>query len=491
MPKESLTDRRVAAAVAEPGKRLEIWDAKQGGLCLRVTDRGVKTWVFRYRRADGRQPRFTIGKAPGVSLKDARLRAAQLARDIALGQDPATKRRHERAFAAGALRTFDDLADLFEARCASGEWMPKNKRKRPITLRTEKDVLRLHLRPTLGKMPYPAVTKADVRLLLRKLTGRGLGAQANRAHALIRQVYNFAIAEDLVVLNPTTGVVQPAPHNVRKRIWTDAELRAMWQALSDPDALIDEEGREVPVTEIMALALKVTAVLGQRRQEIAGMRVAELDFEARTWTIPDWRMKGGRDHLVPLPDAAVVLIKRAIAVTNAGRNSQSEYVFRTTWEDERPLEPNSMSRGMLRVTRALGIQNATVHDLRRTMSTIMTSERLKISHFIRSEVLSHVTSGGGAAVSSAHYDVNSYVSEKRAALQNWSNLLMRIVGEQDPDMIGSSGPDYELGGSFDEPAQIADFLRQKVAHNPQLRQALIAELLGRSLTAHPSELQVG
>lgn len=159
-------------------------------------------------------------------------------------------------------------------------------------------------------------------------------------------------------------------------------------------------------------------------------------------------------------------------MTNAGRNSQSDYVFRTTWEDERPVEPNSLSRAMLRVTRALGIPNATVHDLRRTMSTTMTSERLKVSHFVRSEVLAHATSGGGAEVSSLHYDFNSWVSEKREALDKWARLLMKIVGEQDPDMAGAA--------SASETSAVAEALLQQVAANPELRKAVIAELLERS-----------
>jgi len=478
MPQEMLTDRRVAAAAAKPGKRLEIWDAKQGGLCLRVTDRGVKTWVYRYRLADGRQPRFTIGKLLGTSLRDARLRSAELAGAVASGEDPAAKRRKDRAFATSALRTFNDLADLFETRCAAGEWMPKGKRKRPRTLLDENNVLRLHIRPTLGRTPYPAVTKADVRELLRKMTARGIGAQSNRTHALIRQVFNFAISEDLVVVNPAIGVNQPAPNTPRKRIWTDGELRATWAALTDYDVIIDQNGEHVPITEIVALALKLTAVLGQRRQEISGMRVDELDLVARVWVIPAGRMKGNRDHLVPLPDAAIVLIKRAIEVTNAGRNSQSDYVFRTTWEDERPVEPNSLSRAMLRVTRALGIPNATVHDLRRTMSTTMTSERLRVSHFVRSEVLAHATSGGGAEVSSLHYDFNSWVSEKREALDKWARLLMKIVGEQDPDMAGAA--------SASETSAVAEALVQQVAANPELRKAVIAQLLERSFSSSAS-----
>lgn len=429
MAKEVLTDRSVAGAKAEPGKRLEIWDAKMPGLCLRVTDSGVKTFVYRYRAADGRQPRFTIGKLPAITLKDARDRAADLARDVAKGGDPATARRKARVAATGPLRTFDDLADLFEKRCASGEWMPKGKKKRVRTLETEKLVLRLHIRPTLGKMPFTAVAKADVRALLRKMTARGIGAQANRTHALIRQVYNFAISEDLVAVNPVAGVLAPATNNARSRVWTDAELKTLWLALTDYQNIVDVDGKRVALTEIMALAMKLAAVLGQRRQEISGMEIGELDLDAKTWTIRAERMKGNRPHLVPLPDEAVALIKRAIEVTNTGRNSQSQFVFRTTWEEERAIEPGSLSRAMLRVTRALRIKNATVHDLRRTMSSTMTSERLKISPFIRSEVIAHATTGGGAAVSSIHYDFNSYTSEKRDALDRWARLLMVIVGE--------------------------------------------------------------
>jgi len=429
MSKMMLTDRSVAGAEALPGQRLEIWDTRMLGLCLRVTDTGVKTFVYRYRAADGRQPRFTIGKVPSITLKDARDMAADLARVVAKGGDPATDRRKARIFAAGPLRTFEDLADLFEKRCASGEWMPKGKRKRQRTLDDENSVLRLHIRPTFGKMPYTAVGKPEVRTLLRKMTARGIGAQANRTHALIRQVYNFAIAEDLVTVNPATGVNQPATNNARSRVWTDAELKLAWAALADFENILDEDGKRVAISEIMALAIKLCAVVGQRRQEVSGMAVSELNLVAKTWTIPARRMKGNRDHLVPLSDAAVAIIKKAIEVTNRGRNSESAFVFRTSWEDERAILPGSLSRAILRVTRALKIKNATAHDLRRTMSTTMTSERLKISPFIRSEVIAHATTGGGAAVSSMHYDVNDYVSEKREALDRWARLLLIIVGE--------------------------------------------------------------
>lgn len=353
MHKTTLTDRTVAAATASQGQRLELWDARQSGLCLRVTDRGVKTWVYRYRTPDGRQPRHTIGKMPAVTLKDARTLAATLALEVATGGNPAVERRRERAFAAGSMRTFDDLADLYEKRCASGDWMPKGKRKRKVTLLTEEGVLRRNIRPIFGKTPYTSIAKADVRALLRKMTSRGVSAQANKTHAVIRQVFNFAISEDLIATNPAFGVSQPAEVKARVRIWTDAELKRVWTALSDYENIFDEDGVRVTISEMLVLALKLAMVLGQRRGEIIGMEVAELDFAAKTWTIPAGRMKANRPHLVPLSDTAIGLIKKAMEVTNRGRNSQSDYVFRTTWETDKPVEPASMTRAMKRVSSAL------------------------------------------------------------------------------------------------------------------------------------------
>ena len=101
-----LTDRAVAAAKADGG-RLELWDLRSPGLCLRATDRGVKDLVYIAGRApDGRQPRFTIGKFPSIGLKDARVRAAELERGVALGGDPAMERRAARTEIKEAPKTF-------------------------------------------------------------------------------------------------------------------------------------------------------------------------------------------------------------------------------------------------------------------------------------------------------------------------------------------------------------------------------------------------
>ncbi|HEX4709922.1 hypothetical protein [Phenylobacterium sp.] len=51
-----------------------------------------------------------------------------------------------------------------------------------------------------------------------------------------------------------------------------------------------------------------------------------------------------------------------------------------------------------------------------------------VKPFIRSKVLGHTDAGGGAQVTATHYDANSYIREKRAALDRWQGLLRTIVG---------------------------------------------------------------
>lgn len=431
MPKLVLTDKSVASARAEVGDRLELWDLRTPGLCLRVTRRGAKTWIYRYRTPDGRQPRFTIGKMPSISLKDARERALELDRDVALGGDPATVRRAARVEAQDAIRTFDDLAEAYFAACASGEWKPKGKRKKAHVIEGEKDRIRLHVQPVLGKVPYAAVTRPDVKTLLRAMIAKGIGTQTNLTQAIIRQIYNFAISDDLALVNPATGFAPFADSVPRSRIWSDDELVSLWAVLDDPTGLVDDDGKPIHVSEAMRIAIKLLAILGQRRTEVIGMERRELDFLAKTWLVDAKRMKGSKAHMVPLPEAAIPLIKRAIQIADTDRSEPSAYVFPTDRKEDRAVHPASVTHALTRLKVGLGIRGPTVHDLRRTMSTNMTSERCGVTPFIRSKVLGHIDAGGGAVVSSVHYDFNTYIVEKRRALRAWCTLLLKIVAGEE------------------------------------------------------------
>jgi hypothetical protein len=102
------------------------------------------------------------------------------------------------------------------------------------------------------------------------------------------------------------------------------------------------------------------------------------------------------------------------------------------------VRSDSITHAMRKVIPALGLSNLTVHDLRRTGSTTLTPERLRMTPFIRSKVLGHRTdAGGGASVSMLHYDANEYVIDKRDALERWATLLTEIVGDRGPDLAAN------------------------------------------------------
>jgi len=149
-------------------------------------------------------------------------------------------------------------------------------------------------------------------------------------------------------------------------------------------------------------------------------------------------MKSGRPHQVPLPPHSVELIRKAITLSGLPADRMSGPVFHDPRDTTKPMKPAALTRAMDRLRELIGVEDLTVHDLRRTGSTALTSERLRVSPLIRSKVLGHSSdTGGGAQVSSVHYDVNEYMFDKRNALRAWEALLLQIV-QQRPDTSGTS-----------------------------------------------------
>jgi integrase len=458
-----LTARFCASAKPKTGKdgrpvQTGYPDDDPRGLELRVSAEGRKVWTFRYRTLAAVQRRINLGTfVPGeeedeqrerrpdepelLTLKAARREARRIRALVEAGGDPAVERQQRKEKArAETLVTFNDLADAYIADSESGLWAPRGRKKRPRTMRDEKGSLDRHVRPALGKLPIEAVDRKAVKRLLAQMKAKGIGAQTNRAHAVVRQVFAYAITErERVENNPAIGLGTPAGIKRRSRTASDEELKLVWEALMDPSAYnlppkkAGDEPRALYLSRPMAILLQLSAILLQRRQEVAGMALAELNLTACTWLIPAERAKNHTEHLVPLPPRAVELIKEAIQIAREAPQANekpSPYVFPGHWDRAKHVRPDSVTHSLRDVCASRGITGLTVHDLRRTGSTAMTSERLNISPFIRSLVLSHTAdSGGGAVVSRSHYDANSYVAEKRRALEAWERLLRHIVGE--------------------------------------------------------------
>jgi len=149
-----ITDNWLRTVEIPTTGRLEIWDAKESGLVLRLTAGGA-TWSVRARTRDGKRTRPKIGTYPAMSISAARKRARAVLVDIQGGADPVAAKqtaRAEREARAGLPTVGDRIADWQKARAK--DW---SKRYAAEVAR----IIKADIPPSLAKRPLAETTRAD------------------------------------------------------------------------------------------------------------------------------------------------------------------------------------------------------------------------------------------------------------------------------------------------------------------------------------------
>lgn len=381
-----LTDTKVASIKPPATGQVEYPDAKVTGLRLRVGAGGAKTWTLR-RRVGSKVINRKIGTYPATSLAKAR--------ETALGMIEALE-------ASGSTEPLDRTF-----RQAAERWIEDRKRPSLITRQLE-----LHVYRTWGERRLMDIKRADVRDLIRGLEGEVL---PNRVLATLKSIFTHAVKQDWLEHSPADHIDKPKAEAARERVLSMDELACVWRAaglLGYPAG---------PWARVLMLT-------GQRRSEVAGMRWGDLDLDAGTWTLTASHTKAKRATLVPLPAAALAIIRDLPRI--------GDYVFGTS--------ANTPMRGFAREKAQLdtwleskgeGLGEAwRFHDLRRSAATHMV--RLGIPELVVSRVLNHTVTG----VTGKHYALHSYAPEKRHALDTWAAEIDRAVnGERGGNVVRFNG----------------------------------------------------
>lgn len=143
------------------------------------------------------------------------------------------------------------------------------------------------------------------------------------------------------------------------------------------------------------------------------MRWQEVDTDKAIWTIPGERTKNRRVHEVPLSKLAIeVLTGSEVYGCRAFVFGSGDGSF------------SGWSRAKKRLDRTSGVENWTLHDLRRTFVTEIAE--LGVQPHIIEAIVNHM-SGHKAGVAGV-YNRATYANEKRAALDRWAAEVGRIVG---------------------------------------------------------------
>ncbi|MGK7864679.1 tyrosine-type recombinase/integrase [Falsiroseomonas sp. E2-1-a4] len=286
-----------------------------GGLLLEVRPSGARMWLVRLT-VDGKRRDVGLGGYPGVSLKEAREKAAAARKIAADGGDPVVERERlereqaaqRKAAAEAETRTFRTVALACIEAEAPG-W--KNERTELIWHNS----LERWAFPELGKMPVAEVDRAAVLRAVgevwrtRPATGRKV---VRRIAAILRYAaaHGWRANDNPADARMLRYAGLPALAGGRKQPslpW--ARLPAFMAAL---DAM----------PGLGALALRLVVLTALRSGEVRNARWSWLSFDGvPTLTVPGEVMKGKKTgevmpHRVPLSDAALETLARAYGEAN-------------------------------------------------------------------------------------------------------------------------------------------------------------------------------
>jgi integrase len=312
-------------------------------------------------------------------------------------------------------RTVETVGNAYFTAAQKGRHKPKGRPRAASTTRVDRGYFDRVALPAIGEVPIVEVTRELVQDHVDRLADTATVSAARGFLKVVRQILAFAEYRGLVTGN-VCRFVEASDYDGRDRVLSDDELRAIWDAADMSNAL--------GFGQAYAIVIRLCMVTGQRRAEVAEATLSEFDLEQRTWLIPSERRKTNRAHMVPLSDMAVDLIRDALALR---RNSNSAFLFPSPRSvSDAPVSSDVASRCFAALAEYAGVENARLHDLRRSCATCLTSERIGVPRHTVSQVLGHHDSAGGAAATSV-YDRHSYLPQKRQALDAWAALLAEIV----------------------------------------------------------------
>lgn len=413
-----LHPRTIGSLPLRDGRLTEYRDGLLPGLMLRITPTGHRSLSVRYRRGGrrGAYRRITFGAIGKVGLARARKLARGVFADLAAGRDPTAERRRELA-RSSLPGTVEDLV----AHCL------ERLELRASTRREWERIAAIEIGPALGQRPAGELTRGEVRLWLSGIAGRSKHV-ANSSFRILRRIYSWALAQELVEASPCAGLGAPAPE-VRNDRWLHPhEIRALWKALGDvaPGSVYPDVVRLLLLT-----GLRRGEALAGRREEFH-----DLDASDARWIVPAARMKNGIEHLVPLSRQAASLVKRRLEAVPGvhvfpGLGEDRPACWRTAFVELLRGRMLELVREELENPKA-EIPRWTIHGIRHTIATHL-QDSLRVADDVVALILGHRPPGLSDA--DRIYLRGRKLDERRRALQRWADWLERTAAAKPEEKV--------------------------------------------------------
>ena len=368
------------------------------GMYLVVQPSGTIVFRLDYRM-NGRRETVTLGRygAAGISLARAREKLIDAKRAITEGRSPAQEKQREKR----RLKEAKSFGEFAERWFQEGRMADSTKAMRRAIY--ERDLL-----PKYRNRLLTEITAEDLRALCAAVKERGAPAVAIHVRDIVKQIYGFAILHGEKVHNPAedVGPASIAHFVPRDRSLSPSEIRIMLNQLE-----------HVATLPTIRLGMKLFLLTMVRKSELQDATWDEVDFENAVWSIPKERMKRSRPHNVYLSQQVLDIM---VALKTCAGNSR--YLLPSRYDVDAPMSRATFNRITTAVVarakkEGLPLESFTVHDLRRTGSTLL--NELGFNSDWIEKCLAHEDGRSSRGV----YNKAEYEHQRRHMLQEWANIV--------------------------------------------------------------------
>jgi integrase len=376
------------------------------GMYVHVSPGGTLSFRLDYR-LNGRRETVNFGKygRNGISLLRAREMCLDAKRAVREGRSPAIEKQREKRRLKEA-KSFGQFGE----RWISSDAMADSTRAMRRSI-FERDLL-----PAWRNRLLTEIEPDDLRAHCAKIVARGAPATAIHVRDIVKQIYGFAILHGEKVANPADDVGPSSiAHFVpRDRSLSPTEIRIMLKQLE-----------HVPTLPTIRLGLRLILLTMVRKSELQDAIWDEIDFENAVWTIPKERMKRSKAHNVYLSRQALDIM---IALKTCAGNSK--YLLPSRYDADAPMSRATFNRVTYAVVERakkerLPVEPFTVHDLRRTASTLL--NELGFNSDWIEKCLAHEDGRSSRGV----YNKAEYEVQRRHMMQEWSDIVDAwVAGEK-------------------------------------------------------------
>jgi integrase len=410
LAKQALTDTKCKAA------RERGLYADGGGLYLQVTEKGHRSWVYRYR-IHKRLRTMGLGAYPAVSLKAARDAHGDAKKLRDAGIDPIIARSAKREVAASALSV--------QAACESYIAAQRARWKTEGHADQVKHRLRDHVYPIIGHLPIADIKLAEAKQVLVPIW-QTKNPTAGRVRQYLEDTVNWAIHEGIRTDESNPFEVKrlrfALPFGIHKVV--NHPSLPFEQATAFLAELRAQSGVKAKALEFtMLCATRIADICGGGKDYSEPMRWPHVDLPGTLWRIPDTKMN--RPFVVPLSQPAM----RLLGEMQRFRDFASDFVFPGA------VAGTVLNSATLRhMLRDMGYGGAvTTHGMRASFRT-WASETTAYEKGVIESCLAHQQSELDQA-----YHRGSYLAKRRQLMELWASYLKGDVVQIGGSVIALRG----------------------------------------------------